>query len=82
MPKSAVRQPAAIRQENVEMRMPAQQLAGRLEEADRAGNDILAAEPGPKVEPEGPPGTAGQLTEELAVEAEEGPQPFRQPTTI
>ena len=57
--EGAVRQPAAVGQEQMEMRMPAQQLAGRLDESDRARDDLLVAEPSRKVEPEGPPSAGG-----------------------
>ncbi|HEX9641662.1 MAG TPA: hypothetical protein VGB13_10150 [Candidatus Krumholzibacteria bacterium] len=57
--EGAARQPAAIGQENVEMRMPAQKLTGSLKEADRAGDDAGPFEPNRKVELEGSPGTAG-----------------------
>jgi hypothetical protein len=47
--EAAVRQPAAIGERDVEMRMPAQQLASGLEEADGAGDDRLAVEGSPNV---------------------------------
>ena len=76
VPEGADRQPAAIGQQDVEVRMPAQKLAGSLKEADRARDDLLAVESSRIVELEGPPGAAGRLTEAPAVEAEEDPQPL------
>ena len=71
VPEVADRQPAAIGQQDVEVRMPAQRLAGSLKEAGRTRDDLLAAESSRIVELEDSPRAAGRLTEEPAVEAEE-----------
>jgi len=78
--EAPVRQPAASGQEHVEMRMPTEELARGLQEADGPGDDALAAVPCAEVEVESAPGAAGQLSEEVAavplagqgVEAEAG----------
>jgi len=60
---------AAIGEENMDMRVEVEQLAGGLEETHSAGCQLSAVEGHLEVEPEGSPGTSGELTQKLAVVA-------------
>jgi len=64
----------AIGRENMDMGVEVEQLADGLEETHSAGCHLSAVEGHLEVEPEGSPGTSGELTQRQAVVAEEEAQ--------
>jgi hypothetical protein len=56
--------------------MPARELARSLHEADGPGHDVVVVEGRSQVEPQGPPGTSWQPTQQAAVEVEEDSEPL------
>ena len=67
---------ATVRHQHVDMWVEVEQLARRLHESHGSRGDVGAVEVGREIELQGSPGTAGQLSQELAVVAKEDPQPL------
>ena len=63
--------------EHVDMRMEVEQLSRGLQEPGPARSHIGAVKVAVEVELQRPPGTSGQLSQELAVVAEEDSEPLR-----
>jgi len=61
---------AAIGREDVEVGMGVEQLTRGLQKTHGAGSDLVVGEGHLEVELESPPGTGGELTQEVAVRAE------------
>ena len=75
-PEGAVRQEATVRQQHVDVGVEVEKLPCRLNEPHRARDHLGAVEVRREVELQGPPGTGGELAEELSVVAQEHPEPL------